>query len=433
MEEVFMKCGKAMAHLCSQSLEIRLGLRYKFIHIRDHWGGNSRFVRDAFMDGRIACNHLKNTQQEDAGPKYKAHARTAMRIMVVHGQHFQFSLPDDEDLIWDGDMRWRDSDGLMPSCEEFDWLIDYLTEEVDTAADDETVGDTLLALSAMHGLGSSVKRRSYITALIHCMGPTLPPRVRHAALRAVADAREELASITNKSMPRGVDAALLDEFSYAVLPAVRPNQDQALHDSGPDASFHGQRDCCYLRLVFALAMNDAWRERLTRDGHLERCISLAEDALERRSWVLGCYLAGIFACIDPSDQALPLSPAQERWRTFIREKWRDAHYYMWVGDYVKALPALVTGTRQDLPGWGNSVPNKELAELAKHVHDILESLQKEQAYHVNRGLDQAIFDAALSSVQGLYDDLSRMIDNPNTPQRDNMSLESRSRRSFVGI
>ncbi|KAG2340396.1 hypothetical protein BDR05DRAFT_1035361 [Suillus weaverae] len=70
-------------------------------------------------------------------------------------------------------------------------------------------------------------------------------------------------------------------------PDISPHQDPIAR------RFYRNRDDCYSRLIFTLANNDEWRERLTRDGHFER------------SWVLGCYLAGIFACIKPSDKVLP--------------------------------------------------------------------------------------------------------------------------------
>ncbi|KAG1748222.1 hypothetical protein EDB19DRAFT_1685121, partial [Suillus lakei] len=175
------------------------------------------------------------------------------------------------------------------------------------------VGDALLALSAMHGLGSSTRRLSYATALIRCMGLTRPSRVRHAALRAVSDAREEIASITNGSMPQGMDATLLDELSCVVLAVARPNHDPVVHgNSHPYATFHFDRDCCYARLIFSLAMNEEWHERLTRDGHLEWCISLVDTAQRAHwRWDFGCHLAGIFARIGPSDKVLFSSSAQE--------------------------------------------------------------------------------------------------------------------------
>ncbi|KAG2097965.1 uncharacterized protein F5147DRAFT_714541 [Suillus discolor] len=361
------------------------------------------------MDSRNACIHLKNTQQADDRQKHKhkADARTSLRTLIVHGDSYFFGLPDEESLIWDDDFRWRRSDGLLPSCEDFDWLVDYLVEEANTTADNETVGDALLALSAMPNLRSSTKRHSYITALIRCMDPARPPRVRHAALRAIDDAREELSSMTNESIPQGVDAALLDKLSCAILTAVRPNhsQDQTVQASGPDTSFHEGRDACYSRLIFALLQNDEWRKRLTRDGHFEHCVFLAKDVFKRYARLAGRYFAGIFAYINPSDKVLPLGPAQKRWQAFIRVRWDDARY----GVYTN-----VDRSHEKLTG------------LTRGVYRALESMQRRKDSLVLYGvsLDQVLFDAALSSVQGLYDDLRRMIEDPNALQTDNASLES---------
>ncbi|KAG2128253.1 hypothetical protein DEU56DRAFT_819394 [Suillus clintonianus] len=423
-EEVFVKCGKAMAHLCSQSLKIRLRLRWRDVYTRDCWGGKSRFIRDAFVDSHNACKQLMNTQKEVDEQKHRADARTALRTMVVHGYCRWSSLPDDERLIWNGDLRWCHSNGLAPKYEEFDWLIDYLADEAGNKGDDETEGDALLALSAMRGLGSSTKRRPYITALIRCMGSTRPPRVRHAALRAVSDAREELASITHESMPPGVDATLLDKLSCAILTAVHPNHDQTVHNSLSDASFHYSRDCCYTHLIFVLATNDEWHERLARDGHLERCTSLVEKALELKNWIHEFYLAGIFARVDPSDKVLSLSPAQERLWTLVRTIWGEEMKFIWPGP-IMVVPDVVTVTRQYLRSWGNNVPNGGLADLARDVRKALESLQSGQEFLLTVYLiAQADFDDALSSIQGLDNDLRRMIENSSTSQRDDGFLGS---------
>ncbi|KAG2103476.1 uncharacterized protein F5147DRAFT_706229 [Suillus discolor] len=375
------------------------------------------------MDSRDACNRLKNTQQADDRKKHKhkADARTSLRTLVVHGDSHFFMLPDEERLIWGGDFRWRRSDGLLPSCEDFDWLVDYLVEEANTAADDKTVGDALLALSAMPNLRSSTKRHSYITALIRCIDPARPPRVRHAALRAIADAGEELASMTNESIPQSVDATLLNKLSCAILTVVCPNhsQDQTVPCS---TSFQWRGGACYFRLIFALAQSDEWRERLTRDGHFEHCIVLAKHLTQ--TWLAGCYLAGVFAYINSSDKLLPLDPTQKRWQAFIRKGWEGARYGVYTDVDVGALSALVVATRHKLRSWDFSVPNEELTELTACVYRALESMQSTKDSLVLFGLDQVLFDAALSSVQGLYDDLRRMIENPNALQTDNGSLQS---------
>ncbi|KAG0699176.1 hypothetical protein DFH29DRAFT_62225 [Suillus ampliporus] len=410
-EELYVKYAMAMAHLCSQAVKINPELLGKGFYIVEFGQARNHLIRNSFMAGRLAYHQLESTEPKAARRKHKADARTALRTMAVHGKSNHLSLPDDETLIWDGDLQWWHSDGLMPDYEEFDWLVDYLESYVPArptnTAEDEIEGDALLALSAMHGLGSSAKRPSYIRVLVRCMGPTRPPRVRHAALRAISDARGELASIINDSVSQGVDATLLDELSRALLTTVRPNHDQAIHHSGPDAFFHKARDGCYFRLIFALAKNDEWHQCLTRDGHLERCISLVDQVLESRSCALTCYLIGIFMRIDPSVKGFPFSPAPERWRTLISATWAFARSFMEPRDYAETLPALVTATRQNLRGSDDGVPSAEVVYLADRVHRVLVELQDRQATLAN-GQEDALVDAALSSVQGLHDDLRRM-------------------------
>ncbi|KAG1745223.1 hypothetical protein EDB19DRAFT_2023698 [Suillus lakei] len=263
--ELYVKYLKAMAHLCIQSVKFNSGLLANCFWNDEFQETQTRFIHDVFMAGRAAYDQLKNTQQDDARRKHQADARTALRTMLVHGRSDRLSRPDDEDLIWHSDLQWRDGDRHAAGCEEFDWLVDYLADEIEHVhvTDDETEGDALLALSAMHGLGSSAERPSYVRTLVH--------------------SREELASMTNDSMLQGVDAQLLNHLSRALLTAKN-------HDSGPDTSFHKNRDYWYILVIFALIKNDEWCQRLTRDGHLERCISLVNSDYQWWKDRLGYYL-----------------------------------------------------------------------------------------------------------------------------------------------
>ena len=168
-QELCVKCVTAMAHLCSQSVTLDgvcLGLN------EDIWervGGKGRLIHDAFMAGHLAWDQSKGKNGSEQN--HMANARTALRTIIVYGRRGYLSRPDNEEVIWNGDLRWRHNDGKTPSCEEFDWLIDYLAAGRE---DDETEGDALLVLSAMRGLGSSSKRPSYLDVLIHCMDPTRP-------------------------------------------------------------------------------------------------------------------------------------------------------------------------------------------------------------------------------------------------------------------
>ncbi|KAG1720503.1 uncharacterized protein EDB91DRAFT_1177986 [Suillus paluster] len=332
-----------------------------------------------------------------------------MRTMVAHGLYDQLSPPDNEKLIWDGDLRWCCSDtqwDSWPGCEEFDWVVDYLAND-NLKRDDKTEGDALLVLSAMRGLGSSSKRPSYIKALIRCMHPTKPPRVRHAAFRAVFDAREELASITTDPtwVRQGVDAKLLNQLSCALLTAVWPNHDQTVHGSAPDATLHKNRDRRYIQLMFTLTEHDEWCQHLTRDDHLGRCISLVDEACNR-NWNVMHYLPVIFGRINISPgKDFPFSPAQENWRKVLQKTWQqfNAGDQWWKNDYADTILALVTTTKLNLRGSDDSVLRKWFAELATEVDQAIGNLQS-QADDVN-GVAQDTVNTAISRAQELRDDL----------------------------
>ncbi|KAG2109033.1 uncharacterized protein F5147DRAFT_836864 [Suillus discolor] len=414
-EELYVKYGKAMAYICIQPVKIDEALLK--LSWNDKFQGNrSHFIRNAFMAGRDAYHQLKNSSKVNDILKHRADTRTALRTMIVHGQSVELSRPDDEQLIWSGDMCWYHSDGREPNCEEFDWLVDYLASDANT--DYETQGDALLALSAMQELGSPTKRLSYISSLIRCMGSTRPPRVRHTALRAVFEAREELAYITSVSMPEGVDVHILDELSRAVLTAVHPNDDEAIHDTEPDASFHEDRDYCYIRLIYTLTQNDEWMQRLTRDGHLDRCISLVDGVSQKGHSDVGFYLLVIFGRIRSSGKDLPFSPAEERCWPLLKNPWNSAKYLVGEDGYVDEIPAFVTATRLNLTILDDGVPREWFTELAEDVHMTLVNLQQSQAILVEDGVAQATVDAALSSMQGLYDTVRRMTGDQNALQRD---------------
>ncbi|OAX32876.1 hypothetical protein K503DRAFT_804850 [Rhizopogon vinicolor AM-OR11-026] len=442
--ELFMTFGKAMAHLRANSVTIGSCDSSTETATWMSWRDMSSFIREAFADAHRACDRRQKTEQDarakveagartkdEAGARAKdeADARSALRTIMVHGLGHCLLHPDDENLIWDGDFRWRHSNGNTPSSEEFDWLIDYLVEKVEDETDAETEGDALLALSAMHGLGSSAKRSSYVKALIRCMAPVRPSRVRYAALRAVSDARDELASMTiSDSASLDIDATLLDGLSRALLTAVGPNQDQTVQHSTSDADFAAMPNYYYyyLRLIFALQKNDEWWERLAHGGHLERWSSsfLYDITLASPNFLDKTHLAGILLRIDPSSNDVSPNLAQEKWWTLIRRAWNSPHlYFLSTPEHIEALQTLVTMTKQNLPRPNNPVAKAELAKLAKCVDRVLYSLKLIRTFL--RLQADAGFDGAVLAVQGLYDDLSSYAasENRHTPQGDDELLE----------
>jgi hypothetical protein len=425
--ELFVTCGKAMAHLCVHTTVKQYRTYEKESTTWLSWGDRGHFIRDAFADAHLAHDQLKNPENEGDRLMLQANVCTALKTMVFHGLPDRFPSPHDMELIWNGDLRWRHANGHPLSCDEFDWLIDYLVDKVHDEADDETnsdhpfilsaihgrvsfnnetICDALLALSGMHGLGSSTKRFPYVKALVRFMAPTRPSRVRYAALRVVSDAGEDLASIANGSISQGLDATLLDELSRALSPVILPGD---IWDGL--SSFVSRRNRCYLRLISALTKNDEWCKRLTRDSQVEWCISSSlYDTVLSSSLILDkVSLAEILLhveSIDASGTHICPNPVKEKRWTLVNRAWNTFHYsyyYSYYSDYkegIEALPALVAVTRQNLP----DLTRAKLADLASDVRRALQIL-KDTRGRLGQA-DIILLDAALPIVQGLYHELS---------------------------
>ena len=409
--ELSVTYGKAMAHLCIQSESIPF--HPGELSVWRSWGERSRFIRDAFTDARLAYGQFKNAQKRDAQQKHKADSRTALRTLIVYGDRSCLSRPDEETLIWNGDFHWRHSDGNTACSEDYDWLIDYLVDEIADLhpSDDKTEGDALLALSAMHGLGSSAKRLSYVKVLIYCL-TSRPSRVRDAALRALSDASEELASTTSGSMPPGVGTTLLDELSRALFTTIHPDHNATIQD---DDFFVPFRNRCYLRLILALLKSDEWCNCLTRDGHIEWCISLYDEVLTSVLPLDKVYLSGILLCIDPATED-SLNPSQNRSWTLIKSAWKC----LYDDDWLEEFPTLITATRQHLSHTNDDVARAELVTLAKDVQWVVDALKRRQE---NRRWHEVglmtLVDAALPIVQAFYNDLLSYAEQGNTSPVEN--------------
>ncbi|KAG1775153.1 hypothetical protein EV702DRAFT_1199479 [Suillus placidus] len=403
-EELYLKYGNTMAYLCSQPMKICPNLVQKEDGAWNLWGGRRRFIRDAFKNSRDA--YRQSTLVPAAGDsqrKYKAGVRTGLRTMVVHGLDCRLSLPDEKELIW----------------KDYDWLVDYLhhsatTRPTDTT-DNETLGDALLALSAMPKLGNPDKQSSYIRSLIRCMASPRHHRVRHA--------RNELAFITNDSMPQGVNAELMDELSRALLTAVRPNDDQTTHGTGADDSCRSYSYNGYLHLICALTRKDEWCQRLTRDDHLAHCISLVDRVCRKHYSEARFYLLVILWGMKSSGKYFPVSPAERR-RLLITNAWEyKGNLLKDDDDYLDEIPTFVTATGH-MTASDDGVPREWFADLAAKVHRVLVKLQERQAILVNDGVARAKINAAIPHVRGLHDDLVRMVEQWNASQRNDGASRS---------
>ncbi|KAJ8589671.1 hypothetical protein M405DRAFT_817532 [Rhizopogon salebrosus TDB-379] len=213
-------------------------------------------------------------------------------------------------------------------------------------------------------------------------------------------------------MSQGLGSTLLDGLSRALSPFILPNDVQ---NSSP--RFVIERNCCYLRIISALTKNDEWCKRLTRDGHVEWCISssLYDTVLTSFMVLDKVFLAGILLRINPSGTDSSPYPVQEKRWMLVNRAWVRCHYFD--KEMIEALPALVAVTRQNLLDFTRA----KLADLASTVHRALESWKGQREW-IGQGQANVLrIDAALSIIQGLYDELSPYAEHPSASQHNSRS------------
>ncbi|KAG2753812.1 hypothetical protein P692DRAFT_20234192 [Suillus brevipes Sb2] len=301
--------------------------------------------------------------------------------------------------LWQHRISWQDD---SHSPEDFDWLVDYLG---DTCSNNHaTAGDILVLLSSMSVSCSPAKRCLYIEKLVACMGSSMPTRLRHAALRAAHSFREVLASI---DVVEDADM-FLAKLSPAILTAVSPEPVATSTNDNPDRFFHGDRDLCYLELIFALARNSVWHPYLYGDGHIDR--DLRPHAF---------YLAGIFLQTTSEEVSVTSlsSITEQQWWDMMRKAWHvafctiyDTHcvesfpirveriYTIYRDDIhcVEFLPVLVEGTKKYM----HIASKPELIFLIESVDDLIRSVERQGLQeHRERGI------VAMKELSVVVDDI----------------------------
>ncbi|KAG2152575.1 uncharacterized protein EDB93DRAFT_1137306 [Suillus bovinus] len=215
------------------------------------------------------------------------------------------------------------------------------------------MADALLALSAMRGLGSVTRRDNYLDTLIFALEADTSSRLRHAALRALFDARSKLVEVVEQEKGEFREK-LLTKLAPALSTATKPGSPQKFDDK-PDTVFDPRRDGCYLRLIFALAKQSDWRAQLKRAGHIDRCIYLLDHVIGNADLSVTShpyYLAGTLIRMNASGAAVPTPPSlphniSERvcWN-LIKGAWcaMDSNVLHLEEEAVEALPDMVTYT-----------------------------------------------------------------------------------------
>ncbi|KAG1801257.1 hypothetical protein EV424DRAFT_399576 [Suillus variegatus] len=316
-----------------------------------------------------SCQHNSRDSSAVALQKVQRFRFTIESLHLV-----PFASPSDPAWLWQHKISWQD---IPHSQTDFDWLVDYLSDACSTGKDHETAGDILVLLSSMKASCSLDKQHLYIEKLIVCMDSNMPPRLRHAALRAAHTSREVLASINVLDDANMV----LTDLSLAILTAVCPQPGARPTSGDPDCFFDDDRDLCYLELVFALAENPHWRPHLY--CQMDRVIMMIPACCKLDKQHAG-YLVGIF--LRMSSEQVPSSITDHQWWEMMTNAWHSCS----LTDDPELLSVLVEGTRRHM--YINSKPYLE--QLVRDADDLIRNLE-------GQGLEQGERDAIATELKRL--------------------------------
>lgn len=317
-------------------------------------------------------SELSGRENEKERARCRADARTALRMMIAAAGD-RFIHPDHDSIIWRGQFSWT---GDRREAAHFDWLVDYL---VSCSHDHTAMGDALLALSAMKGLGTHARESVYLRALISAMESSSPRRLRYAALRAVSDSRLVLTDI-DAIQDDNIRQILLTKLSPALLTAIRPACAAGRHeDDETGVNFNYWRDDAYLRLILALTSNPQWCKRLVADRHIEQCILILNN-LDKNS-AAPFHLAAIFGRVrssspDAAGAAFEAVTADE-FPLLVKSAWKaalDLKLYN-EAECITAFPAIIECAEQK-----DILAATDLGEIRKNVGLVMEKLKKRNEY-----------------------------------------------------
>ncbi|KAG2156677.1 uncharacterized protein EDB93DRAFT_926820 [Suillus bovinus] len=408
-----LACGRALHHLFYEA-NIQ---KYITPNVK-HFDGASSEMWSYWQDLNLpwGLKKCKASFDQYATTPHQYHedeARNALRLAIVTGCP-GFLHPDDPALIWDGVFDWEDD---SRTAEDYDWLVDFLVYfQKFTTRNFDAMGDAFLALSAMQGLGSVSRRDKYLDVIIFAMEADKPSRLRHAALRAVFDARLELVNIVDQEKGEFRER-LLKELTPALFITTKPIAPQLPGSNDPDAVFNPRRDDFYLRLILTLEKQRDWRARLVQVGHIERCASLLSHVIEdSMSYDISgashaYYLAGILIQMlgqaNPAGTALnseftnkegsrlttslaatlPAAPetptppdlldkiSEKEWWDLMKGAWRAMRYnnLHLVPEAVEVLPGIVTYTIGLLQTPSALYDTRSLVRVVDRIYEVLDN------------------------------------------------------------
>ena len=328
-------------------------------------------------------------------------------------RHSLLSSPNRENnLIWmflheagpTEELCWMDRPNLHTPA-QFDLMVDYLLR-VCEGTNYDIIGDTFVTLASLRGSPSTLERkRLYIGAAVRCMDQEIPIYARHAAMSAASSVRTEIALL-------GRDDQLFRELCSHALTSAYLTRDLGIPEYArarlDNAVFYEQslyslhQDLCYLKLLCAFAQEPAWHDVLDRDGHIKRCLTIA-DKLSSWKGVSNLYavhIAQIFAVLDAlgenaNRQLLSAIEAYPTWPLVVRswgyifdfsffksvtaEGWKELSG----SGTLEVLPSLLAYAMRHWRQWDNRAETYRLLQLVTQVCDKLVEQQHKREGDVN--------------------------------------------------
>lgn len=373
-EDRAVACGRALNHLCLSVLPIGDDSNTRTASQQSRIWHQWRSVilpRSFDQCKAFACQLSRFKLSGREREKCRADARTALRMMVAAAGD-GFIRPDHDSTIWRGQFTWAND---RRTAADFDWLVDYLAS---CSQDPTAMGDALLVLSAMKGLGT--RESAYLSALISAMESSSPRRLRYAALRAVSDSRLALADL-DAIQDENICQKLLTEFSPALLTAICPVCPADRHeDDELDVNFNYWRDDAYLRLIMALASNTEWCKRLVTDRHIGHCIYILNNLEENSESSAPFHLAAIFGRVRSSNPDAAETTFEavtaDQFPSLVKSAWQaalDLKLYN-EAECITAFPAIIKCAEQQ------DIPAADTREIRKNVGQVMEKLKRRNKY-----------------------------------------------------
>lgn len=215
--------------------------------------------------------HHPELCRPEARDKAWVAARDALHFSVITAGNGD-SGPTDDRITWKEEMsRLRTTRNA--GC---GWLVDYIMHH-HSISHQSALADAFLTMSEMNiDAACRWKMPAYINAIIFAMASDKPPRLRKAALRAAYSSRTYLASLDIDSLSPDLCAQFSGALSDAIADSISFGQgeDGILSEH---SSMCGKQNLRYLHILFSWTQSELWSHHLYDDGHLEACLSIANN------------------------------------------------------------------------------------------------------------------------------------------------------------